>query len=245
MHGPRLSGDKASIWRNIRRCDSSLETAMNTHHTLSAVTLAAGLLLSISAQAAVSVYTTQASYLAAVSAPATDTFDSLDPAALGFFLSSPAARTAGPYGYTASSPGAFYTLPNTPTDVWLSALTAGAPITLNSFSSGVRGVGGFFFVVNANDAVAADRTLSITTVDGSGSTVTAWSNPTGASFLGLVSSGPITSVTISLVGAATGRYVTLNDITLGAVAAVPEPGAGWLLLGGLVALGMARRRATS
>jgi PEP-CTERM motif len=221
------------------------ELAMNIYRTLLAASLATALLASASAQATVSVYTTQASYLAAVSAPGTDSFDSLNPVALNYFLPSPAARTAGPYSYTASSPGAFYTLPNTATDVWLSALTAGAAITLNNFSSSVRGVGGLFFVVNGGDAVAADRSLNITTLDGSGSTVTAWSNPTGASFLGLVSNGPITSVTISLVGAAAGRYVTLNDITLGAVAAVPEPSAVllWLAgLAGLAGLGLTTRR---
>jgi PEP-CTERM motif len=208
---------------------------------MSSLALASALLIATSAaQAVVTVYTTQASYLAAVSAPGVDTFNSLNPVALNYFLSSPATRSAGPYSYTATASGAFYTLPHTATDVWLSALTAGAAINLNSFSSGVRGVGGFFFAVDGNDNVVT-RNLNITTVDGSGSTVTTLSSASDTKFLGIVSNSAISSVSISLAGAAAGNYVAMNDITLGA-AAVPEPSIGLMLLAGIAGLVALRRR---
>ena len=196
--------------------------------------LAALLGSSAAAQATISIYTTQASYLAAVSAPAVDSFDTLD-TALGF-LSSPATRSAGPYSYKATVSGSFYILPHSPTDVWLSEFTAGAVVTLNTFSSTVRGVGGYFFNVDGNDAVLPTRSLSIAATDGGGTTITVFTNTSDSKFIGFVSNGPITSIALSVVGATANTYITMNDITLGAVAAVPEPTAALLMLLGLAGL---------
>jgi hypothetical protein len=213
-----------------------------THYAaLKLLTLAALLASATAAQATISIYTTQASYLAAVSAPGTDSFNTLDPNALSFFLASPATRNAGAYSYRAVSTGSFYVLPHTATDVWLSALTAGAAISLNTFSAGVRGVGGYLFTVDGGDAVLPTRSLSIAATDGSGTNITVFTNTSDSKFIGFVSDGPLTSVVINVVGATANTYVTMNDITLGAAAAVPEPASVLLMLGGVAGL-LARSR---
>ncbi len=52
------------------------------------------------ANATITIYTSQASYLAAISSTGVDTFDDMP----GAFVASPLSRTAGSYGYSASAP---------------------------------------------------------------------------------------------------------------------------------------------
>ena len=69
--------------------------------------LAAAALLCIvgASQAALVVYTTQASFLAAVSAASTDTFAGF---AVTGVTAGPITRAVGPYGYTATAASGFY-----------------------------------------------------------------------------------------------------------------------------------------
>lgn len=85
-----------------------------------------------SAQAAITAYTTQASYFAAHSAPGVDTFDNLDPTAV---LSTPQSRTAGSYSYSTSvAPNSFFfPAASVGGDVWLSADDRKDTITLKIF----------------------------------------------------------------------------------------------------------------
>lgn len=194
------------------------------------------------AQATITVYTSQASFLAAVSAAATDTFDDLTspPAA----ISSPLLRSVGAYTYTASSPGGLFSAGSV-SDIWLSNNTASDHITLASFTGGVVGAGADFFDSNANglNRLLAG-TVTVSATDSSGTVSHTLTNPTPTTFLGFVSNTQLWSVT---VGAAnTSRFPrqiawpTVNNLTL--AAAVPEPETYMMMLGGLAALSFIARR---
>jgi len=102
------------------------------------------------AQAQYTVYTDKAAFLAAVSAPATDTFNDL-PISL---VASPLSRAAtiAPYSYTASAPQGFFP-GGAPADVWLRTNDAADEITITGIPANVRGIGGYFFGTDATGAL--------------------------------------------------------------------------------------------
>jgi len=210
---------------------------------LAPVALAA-LAMSSSAHATFTVYTTQASFLAAISAPGVDTFNDLDFTAP---LASPQNRTAGAYSYAASAgPISNFFPAGNAADVWLAPNNRTDTITFSNFTSTVTGVGGFFFRADTNGlSTTTAATLTVTATDASGTVSQALVNPGVTTFLGFVSNGPITSLSVFVgtqgVGTV-GVWPTVNDLTMG-VAAVPEPSTYALLMGGLVVLGAAARRA--
>lgn len=180
-----------------------------------------------SAQAAFTVFTDRAAFNAASVTPAVDTFDALSNVA---FLSSPAQRTAGPYSYRASAVGDFYVLQHAPGQVWLSTFNL-VPITLSNFSSSVLAVGGSFFGVDSSDTVLNGRSITVQANSAGGSLTQVFANVQPSSFMGFVSTTPITSLVVSISG--TGAYVTMNDVVL---AAVPEPASVLMMLAGGLAL---------
>jgi hypothetical protein len=171
------------------------------------------------AQAAITVYTTQAAYDAAISAPGTDTFNDIS---ITGTTPSPLNRTAGAYTYTATTVDSFFGA-GSPADAWLSTNLAADPITLGSFAGGtVRGVGGFFFTSDiAGAAATGDITLAVTDSLGATANVTI-TGTTPASFRGFVSDGTITSVVVSAVQAGP-IWPTINDLTLGTGGIVATP----------------------
>jgi uncharacterized repeat protein (TIGR01451 family) len=166
------------------------------------------------AQAAITVYTTEADYLAAITAPGVDGYD-------GFSLAgatpSPMVRSAGDYGYTGTAANNFYGA-GTAGDPWLSTNTATDPITFNAFTGGtVRGVGGYFFGSNVAGAFAAGSMVVVAT-DASGSISESIVGATPTSFRGFVSDSAITSLVVSAVPPASGfLWPTVEDLTLGQV----------------------------
>jgi hypothetical protein len=208
---------------------------------LKSLAVAALLLTASAARADITVYTSQTSFLAALSAPGVDTFDDLSIQS----YASPLARTAGSYGYTASTTlTPFFYGAGTPGDTWLSTNTNTDTVTFSNFSSGVRGVGGQFFGSDIFGAFAPGATLTLTATDASGTVTQTLLNATTASFLGFVSDGALASLTLT-GGQQGGIWPTVNNLTLGAapVPAVPEAQTWAILLAGLgmVAL-LARRR---
>jgi hypothetical protein len=203
--------------------------------------LAAAALLAAAgaSQAAITVYTTQASYLAAITSPGVDTYT-------GFSITgstpSPITRSAGPYTYTASVSTTSFFGAGTTANPWLSTNTATDSITFNAFSGGVSAIGGNFFGSDISGLFAAGNVLLVAT-DSLGATSTQTiTGATTSSFLGFVSTGLVTSLVLSAVQPATPLWPTADNLTLG-IAAVPEPQTYAMLLAGLGFVGfMARRR---
>ena len=208
--------------------------------------LASAMCFAGSAQATFTVYTTQASYLAAISAPGVDNYNDLTIAPTG----SPLNRTAGAYTYQAAAgPASAFYPAGTATDKWLATDNRTDTITFSNFSSTVRGVGGFFFRSDIAGAITTTpATLTLVATDGSGNNTQTLINPGMTTFLGFVSNGPITSLALYVgvqgVGTA-GVWPTVNDLTLGAAPAagtVPEPTTWALMIAGFGLTGAAVRR---
>jgi PEP-CTERM motif len=200
------------------------------------------------AQAAITVYTTQASYLAAVSAVGVDTYDDLDP---NQSLVTPQTRAAGAYAYTVSvGPNSeFFPAGTFGGDAWLSSDDRLDTVTFDAFSSGVRGIGGYFFRTNNLGALSAlDATINLSATDSSGTFTQSLINPTLSSFVGFVSTGAFSNVKLWVGVAGTGVanvWASVNDLTLGAAVVappVPEPETYALMLGGLGLLAALARR---
>jgi hypothetical protein len=201
-----------------------------------------------SAEAAITVYKTQASYLAAISAPGVDNYDDLDPTDT---LATPQGRDAGVYKYTASTAPAeeFFPAGSQGGDVWLSTTLRKNSITFDTFSPSVRGVGGFFFRSDEFGALSsAPATINFSATDATGTKTDFLADPTQSSFLGFVSTGPFISMKLWVgdegVGV-DGVWASVNDLTLGAAAVappIPEPETYALMLGGLAMLGALKRR---
>jgi hypothetical protein len=179
--------------------------------TLRSLVIVGLLGLAGAAQAAITVYTSQAAFLAAVTAPGIDTF-------IGFSITvstpSPINRTAGPYSYTAAVSTTSFFGAGTTADPWLSTNTATDTITFNAFPANVRAIGGFFFGSNiSGNSVTGDITVVAT--DGGGTSMQTIVGATTSSFRGFVSTGPLTSLTVTSVQPASGiLWPTVNDFIL-------------------------------
>lgn len=198
--------------------------------SLKPLCLAALLCAAAGAQAAITVYTSESAFLAAVSAPGTDTFDDLTVAPYGDTV----YRTAGAYNYQAYSATGIWGAGG-PTDFWLSNNTRYNPIVFSQFSSGVSAFGGNFFASDIAGQFVPDGTMVLTAVDGGTLTYDLTGATTG-SFVGFVSTAPLSSVTLGTDG---GEYwPTANNVVL----AVPEPATYGMMLVGMTLLGVAARR---
>jgi len=204
--------------------------------------LAAAVLLALvgGSQAAISVFTTQASYLAAVTAPGVDTFAGLSVTGP---TASPINRTAGSYAYTATAPDGFFGA-GSAANPWLSTNTAADSITISNFGPAVSAVGGLFFGSDVNGAFASGA-LTLLATDALGATSTQTIAGSLTSFLGFVSTTSMTSLVLSAVQPAGGfLWPAADNLTLatGAVTPIPEPETYALVVAGLGALGVFARR---
>jgi len=201
------------------------------------------------AQAVINVYTSQASFLAAVLNPATDTF--MEGLGEGIDLGRLYRRVGVvPYEYdyeAVTSPNRRFYRAGTPANPWLSTDTATDVIVFGLFSDGVGALGGNFFGSNQAGAFA-QADIRVTATDADGTVTQTIVGATASSFLGFVSTtGVLRSATVASIqtGGATLLWPTVDNLVLAAAAAVPvpEPGTYGLLLGGLGVVGfMASRR---
>lgn len=210
---------------------------MNFKSPLKSLTLAVLLLSGAAAQADITIYTTRASFLAALASSGTDTFNDLTPVE----TSTPLLRSAGAYAYRASvGPVSDFYPAGTAPDIWLSTAVSNDTMTFDNFTAGIRGFGGNFFGSNINGLFDPNRTIVLTASDGVSMRTVNLMNTSTSTFLGFISSDPLRTVSLHGDGVPGVTYwATANDVTIGLV---PEPAAYAMLAGGLGLVGFALRR---
>ncbi len=185
--------------------------------TLKSMVLALFLCITGMAQATITVYTNQALFLGAISAPGTDTYNDLPLSS----VASPLLRTAGPYSYTGTVSTTSFFMAGSVGDVWLSTNTATDSITLNAIPANVRGIGGQFFGSDiSGNYLSGDITVTATDASGTVTQTTLAAPP--ANFIGFVSNGPLTSLTVTAVQPpAVFMWPTVNNLVMGLAAPPP------------------------
>jgi len=201
------------------------------------------LLAATAANAAITTYTSQSSYLGAVGNTAVDTFDDLVVDA----YDGPLTRNAGAYEYTvgaAPNSPVLYGASDDGSDIWLSANNRFDLLTFAP-STPLAGVGGFFFGSDLFGSSTQASYLTLSATDSTGATVTfTLDTPQLNSFVGFVSTGSLVSFSVT-AGDQPGVWATVNDLHLSAAAAVtpvPEPETYGMMLAGLGLLGAIARR---
>jgi hypothetical protein len=194
---------------------------------------AAMMLTAVAANADIHIFTDQAAFNAAITAPGVDSFDDLSVQ----LYPSPLLRSAGAYSYSVASFDGLYGA-GPAADRWLSNNTATDPMVFSGFSGGVSAFGGNFFGSDIAGAFTPNSSFTLTAADGTSVSYTL-TNTTTSTFLGFVSDAPLTSVTLTSLGQ---YWPTANNLTLAMAAPVPEPETYAMLLGGFALLGFARRR---
>jgi hypothetical protein len=200
----------------------------------------AGLLgVCASAQADVVVFSSESSFLAAVTAPAVDTFAGFPTTVL---TDSPITRTAGPYSYTASSTSGFFGA-GTLADPALSTNSDSDVITFANLSGGANAIGGLFFGTDVLGSFVS-ATIVLTAVDSIGNMTTETFVASPSSFIGFLSTGSIVSLLVTTATPGSFVFPTVDNLTLAiaAVAPIPEPETWALLVAGLGAMGYCARR---
>ena len=210
---------------------------MSPPRPLIAITLAAALgAVSSTSHAALTAFTTPASFAAATMAPATDTFNLLPID----FIASPSSRTSGPYSYVASAPGGLFGA-GSAANPWLSTNLSGTTLTFGSFGGGVSAIGGPFFGSDIAGAFLAGQNLTLTAMDSVGASLTQTiNNSIQTSFLGFASTGTLVSLAVSIANP--NAFASVDNLVLAQTAPIPEPETYAMLLAGLATLAIVGRR---
>ena len=192
------------------------------------------------------VYTSQAAFNAATTAAGVDNYT-------GFSITgstpSPITRSAGAYGYTAAAETSTFFGAGTTANPWLSTNTATDSITFFNFASPISAIGANFFGSNIS-GLFQSGSIALSLTDSFGLTSHTIISATTSSFIGFVSSGTITSLTVEAVQPGTGfLWPTVDNLTLaqGLTTAVPEPSTWAMMILGFAGVGFMtyRRRKTS
>ena len=185
------------------------------------------LLAVLPASEATTVYTSQASFLAALNPGSYD--ETFDEFIQGNTVASPLNFSQGGFGYSAAvADGTPFYTEGVPGDTYLSTNTSARAIVFTLATGNINAIGGNFFLTDVLGAFS-QGTASLSLNDGTTVTLT---NPTGTSFLGFISSAPIDSLTFT-PNAATG-FATVNNLVVGQT--VPEPDTWLWLAGGVLPL---------
>jgi hypothetical protein len=186
------------------------------------------------------VYTSQSSFAAATTAAGVDTFSGLSTTSA---TSSPINRAAGAYSYSASSSTSFYGA-GSAANPSLSTNDATDLVTFYNFAPAISAIGGNFFGTDANGSFQTGN-IALQLTDSLGVTSYTILSATTTSFVGFVSSGSITSLTVQAVTPNSAVWPTIDDLTLaqGMTSAVPETSTWAMMILGFAAIGyMAYRR---
>lgn len=209
---------------------------------LRCASIGALLALTTTAHAAPTPYTSFTGFTAATSARATDSFDDVSNTST---TASPLSRSAGAYTYVATTgSGSAFFGAGSGADHWLSTDIPTDRIGFGAFTGGVNAIGGLFFGSDIDGAFQSGS-LVITATDATGSTTQTLTSAMLDSFVGFVSTGAITSLTVTALQPVNAFvWPTVNSLVLGQ-RAVPEPATTALLtLGlGVFVFGARRRRA--
>lgn len=212
--------------------------------------LAAGLLnagMLVSSNAAVTVHTTQESFLSVVTNAQVDNLNNIP----GPTFSSPRQRTTASAGdptgwvYRLSSSSGDFLRAGTVFDIWLSTTLATSTITLEPLLGfgpvlpGATAIGGYFFANDASGAFLSGQTVQIIATDLNGATSLTLTNASSSAFTGFTSDSRITSLQISVLQGSTPAFPAVNNVML----AIPEPHTYALFALGLtLIIGRAQRR---
>ena len=121
-------------------------------------------------QAALTVYTTRASFLAAVASPGVDTYADL-PFNGDADLPAPLARNAGAFAYTATTDSNGFYGAGMVDNPSLSTVQSLAPIVLSGFSPSIRAIGANLYNTDL-DGLFTVGDLTVTATDSTGAVVT-------------------------------------------------------------------------
>ena len=188
------------------------------------------------AQASLTVYTTRASFLAAVANVATDTFNDLMPATS---YAGPLSRSAGSLSYEVNSDDSILYGAGSNFNPWLSNNQAAGTIDFYNFDAGVNAAGGRFFGSDISGMFEAGATIYVTATDADGSVTQTVLNAKRRSFVGFVSDGALLGLSVSADQSNGPVWGTVNNLIL---AAVPEIGTYAMFLAGLGVIGIVARR---
>ncbi|WP_185965014.1 PEPxxWA-CTERM sorting domain-containing protein [Glacieibacterium frigidum] len=205
--------------------------------------LAMSLAFGSAAQAAITVYTDAAAFLAAVDNFGVDDFNDLAVSS----TPGPLSRSAGTYGYTAtvgSESTNFFPGSDDGTDIFLSTNNRFDTVVLDGFAPGIQAAGGFFFGSDINGFTTAATSITILATDSSGTVTEIALNPTTSTFRGFITDSTLVSLSF-LIGDEIGVWPSLDNLHLGVVAdgpVVPEPATWALMIAGFGMVGAAMRR---
>ncbi len=216
--------------------------------TVRTVCLAALALCASASQAAITEYSSLATFQSAVLVTGTDSFNDLT---RGVVLPGPLNRTAGAFGYVANATvtdaggnfaNPFYNV-GSAADTWLSTDSALATIRFTGFGANVNAIGGAFFPTSLA-GVVTPASVTLVATDLAGSVTRTLVNTSESSFWGFVSNTTLVSLTMVAVNSTgtttTNFFPAVNNLVL--ASAVPEPQTWALLMAGVLALGALRRR---
>ena len=176
----------------------------------------------------------------------TDTFDDLPANTQSVDLDNvgvPLLRTNGAFQYSVDAPGDSLFTTDT-ADIALSTTSPLSNIEFSLFSPGINAVGGNFFPTDAYFSVIPG--VITFTFNGDTGTTQTLTDPLGTDFIGFISDGDISSLSVGVNVANPDSanpadiFATVDNLTVGST--TPEPQSVLLLLGGLAAGALRLRR---